>query len=183
MKQIHLIFFSINSISECGSLTNISNFSSDKYKCIDNTLYYKNNTKWELIFHLSESKDKELNISCDVICSYSFNSSINIEKINITSDSVSVIEKHSFYNCLNLKYINFPLSVSDVEVNAFHDCESLQCPVIENTSPDYLHMIAESGIPHKLVKTCFVVHVSQNHLSIKYIWDSSPQLFWKRLSK
>ncbi|KAI5491146.1 antigen BSP-related family, partial [Trichomonas vaginalis G3] len=108
--------FSINSISECESLTNISNFSSEKYKCIDNTLYYKNNNKWELIFHLSSSKDKELNISCDVICSYSFNSSNNIEKINITSDSVSVIEEHSFNNCLNLKYINFPLSVSDVEI-------------------------------------------------------------------
>ncbi|EAX97742.1 hypothetical protein TVAG_080020 [Trichomonas vaginalis G3] len=176
--------FSINSISECKSLINISNFSSDKFKCIDNTLYYKNNTKWELIFHLSESKDKELNISCDVICSYSFNSSNNIEKINITSDSVSVIEEHSFNNCLNLKYINFPLSVSDVEIDAFHDCKSIRCPlIIENTSTDYLKMIVSSGIPRRLMISCHIAHVSNNLLSLKSLRYPSTHLFWKHLTK
>ncbi|EAY10326.1 surface antigen BspA-like [Trichomonas vaginalis G3] len=176
--------FSINSISECESLTNISNFSSEKYKCIDNTLYYKNNNKWELIFHLSSSKDKELNISCDVICSYSFNSSNNIEKINITSESVSVIEKHSFYNCLNLKYINFPLSVSDVEIDAFHDCKSIRCPlIIENTSTDYLQMIVSSGIPERLMISCHIAHVSNNLLNHKSLRYPSAHLFWKHLTK
>ncbi|EAY10303.1 Leucine Rich Repeat family protein [Trichomonas vaginalis G3] len=178
-----LDFFSINSISECNCLTNISNFSSYKYKCIDNTLYYKNNTKWELIFHLSESEDKELNINCDVICSYSFNSSNNIEKIKITSDSVSVIEKHSFYNCLNLKYINFLLSISDVENNAFHDCKSIRCPVIiENTSTDYIQMIVESGIPERLMISCHIAHVSKNHLNHNFLHYPSTHLFWKLLS-
>ncbi|EAY10314.1 Leucine Rich Repeat family protein [Trichomonas vaginalis G3] len=176
--------FSINSISECESLANISNFSSYKYKCIDNTLYYKNNTKWELIFHLSSSKDKELNISCDVICSYSFNSSNNIEKINITSDSVSVIEKHSFNNCLNLKYINFPLSVSDVEIDAFHECKSIRCPlIIENTSTDYLQMIVSSGIPRRLMISCHIAHVSNNLLNHKYLRYPFTHLFWKHLTK
>ncbi|EAX97165.1 Leucine Rich Repeat family protein [Trichomonas vaginalis G3] len=178
-----LDFFSINSISECNCLTNISNFSSDKYKCIDNTLYYKNNTKWELIFHLSQSKDKELDISCDVICSYSFNSSNNIEKINITSESVSVIEHYSFNNCLNLKYINFPLSVSDVETQAFHECKSLQCPLIENTSPGYVQMIVDSGIPRRLMISCHIAHVSKNLLSLKSLRYPSIHLFWKHLSK
>ncbi|EAX97753.1 Leucine Rich Repeat family protein [Trichomonas vaginalis G3] len=176
--------FSINSISECKSLTNISNFSSDKYRCIDNTLYYKNNTKWELIFHLSESKDKELNINCSVICSYSFNSSNNIEKINIESDSVSVIEDHSFNKCLNLKYINFPLSVSDVEIDAFHDCKSIRCPlIIENTSTDYLKMIVSSGIPRRLMVSCHIAHVSKNYLNHKYLRYPSTHLFWKHLTK
>ncbi|EAX89386.1 Leucine Rich Repeat family protein [Trichomonas vaginalis G3] len=176
--------FSINSISECKSLTNISNFSSDKYRCIDNTLYYKNNTKWELIFHLSESKDKELNINCSVICSYSFNSSNNIEKINIESDSVSVIEDHSFNKCLNLKYINFPLSVSDVEIDAFHECKSIRCPlIIENTSTEYIQMIVSSGIPKTLMVSCHIHHVSKNLLSLKSLRYPSTHLFWEYLTK
>ncbi|EAY17840.1 hypothetical protein TVAG_010640 [Trichomonas vaginalis G3] len=174
--------FSISSISECKSLTNISDFSSDKYKCIDNTLYYKNNTKWELIFHLSNSEDKELDINCSIICSYSFNCSNNIENITIISDSVSVIEDHSFNNCLNLKYINFPLSVSDVEIDAFHDCNSIRCLlIIENTSTDYLHMIVSSGIPKRLMTSCHIAHVSKNRLMLKFLRYHSTHIFWKHL--
>lgn len=146
---------SINSISNCESLSNISNFSSDQYKCVSNTLYNKTDSKYYLIYHLCKSLDLKINIDCHVICSYSFNQSINIETISIMSNSVSLIEKFSFNNCDNLKYINFPLCVERVEPFAFNECKSIRCPlIIENTSIEYLKMINESGIPLDLIKGC-----------------------------
>lgn len=150
--------FSINSISECSSLQNISDFDSHKYKCMNNTIYYKNGTsgtELDLIYHLSHSRDEVLILNCNVIRNYSFNHSYNIVNISIVPNSVSLIESNSFNNCSNLKYINFPLSVQTVEVNAFFDCKSIQCPIrIMNRTIEYLKMINESGISLKLINSC-----------------------------
>ena len=132
----------INSISNCESLSNISSFSSNQYKCESNTLYNKRNSKYYLIHHLCKSHDRVLILNCDVICSYSFNQSIHIENVSIISNSVSLIETNSFNNCNNLKYINFPFCVEIVEPFSFNKCHSIRCPlIIENTSIDYLKMI------------------------------------------
>ena len=175
---------SINSISGCESLKSISNFESDKYKCIDNTIYYKNNTKLDLIYHLSKSIDKVLLINCDVICRYSFNHSNNIVNISLSSNSVSLIESYSFNECKNLKYINFPLSVETVSTHAFHECKSIRCPlIIENKTSEYLIMIVKSGIPPKLIISCRVVHGTNNIKLLKQICNTSPNLYWRHLSK
>ncbi|EAY16138.1 surface antigen BspA-like [Trichomonas vaginalis G3] len=177
---------SINSISGCESLKNISNFISNnhKYKCIDNTLYYQNNTKLDLIYHLSHSIDDVLIINCDAICQYSFNHSNNIVNISLSSDSVSHIESYSFNDCKNLKYINFPLSVESVSTFAFHECKSIRCPLlIENTNINYLKMINESGIPPKLIISCRVVHGSNKVQVIKRIYNKTHGIFWHHLLK
>lgn len=150
---------SLSAFSGCRSLANISDFSSDNYECIDNVLYSKNETGKYLIFHLRNSTNTVLIINCDVICSYSFNYSNNIENISISSNSVSLIEENSFNKCLRLKYINFPLSVQYVQNNAFNDCKSIQCPlIISNTTVEYLQMIEYSGISRFLMIQCHVVH-------------------------
>ncbi|EAY19151.1 surface antigen BspA-like [Trichomonas vaginalis G3] len=146
-EQNNLTTFEINSISECKSLQNISNFKSNKYKCIDNTLYSINDTKLDLIYHLSQSKDSVLVINCSVIRKYSFNNSNTIVNISILSNTVSLIESYSFNNCLNLKYINFPLCVETIGRNAFNECISILCPQhIENKTTIYFQMIIDSGI-------------------------------------
>ncbi|EAY16126.1 surface antigen BspA-like [Trichomonas vaginalis G3] len=177
---------SINSISGCESLKNISNFVSNnhKYKCIDNTIYYQNDTKLDLIYHLSHSIDDVLVIKCDVICQYSFNHSNNIVNISLSSESVSHIESYSFNDCKNLKYINFPLSVEIVSTFAFHECKSIRCPlVIENKAIDYIRMIIESGIPPKLLISCRVVHGTNKLQVIKRIYNKTQGIFWRYLSK
>ncbi|EAY16104.1 hypothetical protein TVAG_464920 [Trichomonas vaginalis G3] len=177
---------SINSISGCESLKNISNFISNnnKYKCIDNTLYYQNDTKLDLIYHLSKSIDDVLIINCDAICQYSFNHSNNIVNISLSSDSVSHIESYSFNDCKNLKYINFPLSVESVSAFAFHECNSIRCPLlIENTTIEYLRMINESGIPLTLIISCRVVHGSNKFQVIKQLYNKTQGIFWRHLSR
>ncbi|EAY14801.1 surface antigen BspA-like [Trichomonas vaginalis G3] len=161
--------FSINSISNCQSLSNISRFSSDKYICDYNTIYYKNNSdsKQYLIYHLSHSQDIVVFIKCNTICQYSFNHSNNIENISISNNSVSLIESFSFNKCLNLKYINFPLSVELVSRFAFNECKSIRCPIlIENSTINYLKMINDSGIPLKVIVSCQVV---RNTNKIEYL--------------
>ncbi|EAY14952.1 surface antigen BspA-like [Trichomonas vaginalis G3] len=180
----NLLKISFNSFSGCNSLENISNFDSDKYKCFDNTLYYKNETGIDLIFHAFNSSDKVLILNCNVICSYSFTDCNNVYNISISPNSVSLIEKFSFYSCKNLKYINFPLSVETVESNSFTDCPSLRCPlIIENITIDYLRMIVDSGIPSRLLFSCHILAGSYNIQIIKRIVSNSPSLFWKHLSK
>ncbi|EAX88888.1 surface antigen BspA-like [Trichomonas vaginalis G3] len=148
-----LSFIAVNSISVCDSLTNISNFESDKYKSIDNTLYRKNESGEYLIYHLSNSINDMLTVNCDTICSYSFNHSNNIQKIKIVS--VYLIEEFSFNNCINLKYINFPLSVQTVQPIAFNECRSIKCPlIIENQSSTYIKMLVDSGIPQSIITSC-----------------------------
>ena len=160
-KSNKLENFSILSISNCVSLKNISDFSSSKYSCEYNTIYYKNDSKIHPIHHVSKSIDKVLVINCNVICSYSFNISLNIENISISSNSVTLIKKCSFIKCANLKYINFPLSVETVEEFAFYECKSIQCPlIIGNKSIDYIGMIANSGIDKNLIKSCNAIRSS-----------------------
>ncbi|EAY14969.1 hypothetical protein TVAG_396990 [Trichomonas vaginalis G3] len=165
------------SFSGCNSLQNISNFESDKYKCIDNTIYYKNETGDYLTFHLNTSLDKTLFINCSVICSYSFNECNNIYNITILPNTVSLIEKYSFNNCLNLQHINFPLSVETVESHSFYECHSIRCPlIIENTKLDYIRMIVYSGIPRKLIFTCGVYHDTRK-LETPYIFRKAATTF------
>ncbi|EAX96136.1 surface antigen BspA-like [Trichomonas vaginalis G3] len=172
---------SINSFLECNSLQSINNFESDNYKCIDNTLYLKNETGEYLIFHAFKSSDKILRINCSVICSYSFNECIAIEKINILPNSVSLIEKYSFNKCFNLQHINFPLSVHSVESHSFVECHSIRYPlIIENTSNDYIKMIIESGISPHIIISC---QPTANLQAIKQLFNNSPNLYWRYLSK
>ena len=65
-NSLSMIF--VNSFSGCDSLQNISNFESNKHKCIDNTLYFKNDKNLDLIYHLSQSLDKVLIVNCTIIC-------------------------------------------------------------------------------------------------------------------
>ncbi|EAX90731.1 surface antigen BspA-like [Trichomonas vaginalis G3] len=173
-----------NSFSGCSSLQSISNFESAKYKCIDNTLYYKNETGEYLMYHAINSLDRTLFINCKVICSYSFNKCNNINNISITSDSVSLIEKYAFNNCKNLNYINFPNSVETVESFAFNECPSIRCPlIIENKSVEYIKMIIESGISPRLLVKCHVVHGSNKLNALRSICNTSARLFWKHMGK
>lgn len=175
---------SINSISNCESLSNISSFSSNQYKCESNTLYNKRNSKYYLIHHLCKSHDRVLILNCDVICSYSFNQSIHIENVSIISNSVSLIETNSFNNCNNLKYINFPFCVEIVEPFSFNKCHSIRCPlIIENTSIDYLKMINQSGIPIRLMIKCKVVQGSNILQNIRKLYNSSAKIFFRHLCK
>ena len=187
-----IIFSSTNSLSEisynsfrgCNSLQNISNFESDNYKCIDNALYYKNESKYYLIYHVINSSENSLILNCNVICSYSFTECNNIYNISILPDTVLIIEKYSFNKCLNLKYINFPYSVETVEFHSFNECPSICCPlIIENTKLDYIRMIINSGIPRNLILSCGVIQGSYNIKMIKLMNNKTPSLFWKHLSK
>lgn len=175
--------FSINSFSGCISLTNITDFSSDNYECNFNTIYYKNNSKLDLVYHARNSLDKVLIVSCNTICRFSFNHSNNIKNISISPNSVSHIEEFSFNNCPQLRYINFPLSIQTVAAYAFNECRSIRCPInIENTSVDYLKMISESGISSKLVFSCQFLYDS-NRQKVKFqLFNSSANLFWRHLS-
>lgn len=177
-KSNNLEYFSNNSFSGCDSLTDINDFSSDKYDCIDNTLYYKNDTGKYLIYHLSNSNDKILFVKCTAICSYSFNYSRNIENISISSNSVSLIEEYSFNNCDKLKYINFPLSIKTVEQLAFNACNSIQCAlIIENKSSDYLKMINKSGISEQLIILCHVIPSSGNSEALIRFYSNPMKFF------
>lgn len=71
--------------------------------------------------------------------------------ITILPYSVSFIQKYAFFYCLNLKYINFPISVKSVDEYAFVKCKSIRCPTIENTIVDYISMLVKSGIRHKYI--------------------------------
>lgn len=141
--------------SGCKSIANINSFDSSNYKCFDNTIYFKKDSKLNLIYHASNSPEKVLIINCATISNYFFNYCNNIENISIASNSVSLIESYAFNKCLKLKYINFPFSVKIVQPHAFNECNSIRCSVvIENKSIAFAKMIAESGIPRNAVIKC-----------------------------
>lgn len=151
----------INSFSGCESLSSLSNFESNKYKCDNNTIYFNNNNNQiHLIYHAINSTETVLIVNCDVICQYSFNYSKNIENISISNNSVSLIESFSFNNCINLKHINFPISLQTIHPNAFNQCNSIECPIIENNSISYIKMIEQSGIKRNTLIKCRLINVS-----------------------
>lgn len=169
---------------ECFSLEKMQSFETANYKCVDNTLYYIDETGKHLFLHACKSPEKSLNISCKSIRSYAFNQCDNIENITIAPDSVTLIEEYSFNKCSSLKQINFPLSVETVQPNSFVECDSLVCPlVIENKSPSFLKMIIDSGIPRRLLISCKVLQATQNLQVFEKMGNTSPNLFSKRLSK
>lgn len=171
--------FSLSAISECDSLVHISDFQSTKFRCVDNTLYYRNQTGVNLIYHVRNSIDQILIVDCDVICRYSFNNCNNIVNVSIKSQSVSLIEPYSFNNCLRLKYINFPLSVQSVQKIAFYECRSIRCPLnIENKSVVYLKMIEDSGIPRSLIVSCRSPYGSYKIQSIKRLYNRSLKFLY-----
>ena len=175
---------SINAFSGCDSIESINNFESTDYKCIQNTLYIKNEGKLHLVYHVRNSPEKVIIINCFVIKSYSFDHCFNIENISILSDSVTLIESNAFNSCLNLKFINFPLSIQTVQPHSFNDCPSIRCPLrIENKTLNYFDMIEESGISRNLLISCIDVLRTNNVQLVKQMYESAPNLYWKRLSK
>ncbi|EAX98118.1 surface antigen BspA-like [Trichomonas vaginalis G3] len=155
--------FALNSIEECESLQNISDFQSSKYECALNTIYFsEDENKKQLIYHLSKSIDEEIIIKCDIICKNSFVDCNNVVNISLLPNGVSMIETSSFYRCINLKYISFPYSVETVQSLSFVECNNLRCPVIENQTFEYLEMILQSGISKDLLSSCHIIEITND---------------------
>ncbi|KAI5531595.1 antigen BSP-related family [Trichomonas vaginalis G3] len=169
--------FQLNSVKGCDSLQNISDFQSSKYECALNTIYFsEDENKKQLIYHLSKSIDEEIIIKCDIICKNSFVDCNNVVNISLLPNGVSMIEKSSFFRCINLKYINFPYSVETVQSQSFIECNSLRCPEFENKTDTYLEMIILSGFSRKRLNSCHVKGVTNGLNPIKNFFYHKLQM-------
>lgn len=157
--------YEIDYISEgafvcCPKLKCLSTFISEKYKCICNTIYrIEDDKNFEtIIAYAPMSRDKHFEISSRIIGEASFMCSYNLESVFINYDSVRQINRYAFFNCSNLKTINFPMSVSSVYEFSFEECYSLQeCLQIDNHLRSFLIMLTRSGIPHHCIRCINVI--------------------------
>ena len=102
----------------------------------------------------------------------------NLIGVIIPENSVNTIEAHAFENSNNLEFINIPLSTTQVNVDAFLNCNKLRCGVIvsskDNEFIQKLYSIAK--LPKSALSLCskFYTCGKNNHF---FGMRSIPRLF------
>ena len=109
-------YISEAAFGNCPKLQYISDFTSEKYKCVSDTIYrLEDDTSYEtIIAHAPMSKETNIDIKSRIIGEASFMCSWNLEDVFINPNTVRQINRYAFFNCTNLKTINFPMCVSSV---------------------------------------------------------------------
>jgi len=135
----------------CGSVTEMSDYLSKKYRNLPSTSYYialniDDNDIANLKITLDNSADKYvyLDLSGSTITkiqSGTFNNFLT--GINIPN-SVTIIKSGSFERCNHLTIITIPDSVSIIQNNAFYGCNSLTSITI----PDSVTSIDDGAFSH-----------------------------------
>lgn len=159
-ENSHLEYISEGAFVNCPKLKYISDFSSEKYKCISNTIYrIEDEENYEtIIVHAPMSRDTHFEINSRIIGESSFMDSYNLETVFINSNTVRTINRYAFFNCTNLKRINFPLCVSSVYEFSFEQCYSLEeCLDIENHLHSFIIILRRSGLPYHCIRCINII--------------------------
>ena len=112
------------------STTNTDEELAEAVKDENRVLYTKDWKK--LIFAPKELTTYTIKEETKVIGDWAFANCVSLKSINIPN-SVTSIEDYAFYECNSLKYVNIPNSVKKIGEWAFSRCESLEFINIPNS--------------------------------------------------
>ena len=113
-----------DSFWECNSLKEIVvSENSVNYETIDGILYRKSGTlvRCPSALEISEVVVPQVNF----ISGYAFSGNPHIEKV-VFSNGLKEIRRAAFRDCVNLKSVDIPDTVTRIEENVFFNCEALQ---------------------------------------------------------
>ncbi|EAY09005.1 surface antigen BspA-like [Trichomonas vaginalis G3] len=82
----------------------------------------------------------------------------NLQSVFIPSDSLTSVSARAFEGCTSLTWINIPICVQNIGINAFKDCSNLLCGVkLENITKAYINQIVtNSGLTKQALNSCRV---------------------------
>ncbi|EAY22666.1 surface antigen BspA-like [Trichomonas vaginalis G3] len=127
----------------CGNLASVNSFVASNF-CSDNGAIY-NNDRSKIIIYPPAAKNKYFGCR-------------NLEAVLIPDKSVVNIGQSAFEGCTSLKQINIPLSIKNIEANAFLGCGNIKCGVShDNNTKEYIDMLINAGLTKKSLKECMMI--------------------------
>ncbi|EAY09248.1 surface antigen BspA-like [Trichomonas vaginalis G3] len=129
----------------CKSLETIICNNSAYFTVENHALFNKNKTVLVVFPPASSCKFFSILTTIREIAAGAFLECKNLMNILIPDDSVQYIRRYAFSGCISLTHINIPLSVIEVETNAFADCIKLTCGVdVENKTESFINNLYEN---------------------------------------
>ena len=140
--------------SNCLSLTFINN-DCDNFSVENEALFNKEQTIFYILPPNSSIRYFSLPSSLKSIRQQAFFSCHNLELIFIPENSDINIGPYAFEDCINLKSINIPRSVT-IGIDAFKGCSNLFCGLlIQNRDFSYLEsLVVNSSLPRRCISEC-----------------------------
>ena len=120
----------------------------------------------DIKFFALPSNLQEISVSAFYKCNH-------LEHVLIPDNTVKTISIGAFEQCSNLRIINFPKCVTNIQANAFKGCTKLSCGLsIEN-----IDVLKQQLIDAQLPRTCFESCIKTKCFSSLYSLNKISLLF------
>ena len=163
----------------CKNLTNITG-SSTNYKVINNALFKSDETELVLFPPCSPAKVFAVPENVKTIGYYALSGCENLIHIIIPEFKVfTKIGEHAFENCINLRSINLPSTITEIGTDAFLGCKNLGCDLIVEINDELkTKLVNDAKFPKKSLMSCVQTipvncYRTYQHYILAYIFITS----------